>query len=307
MNALILFFMKTSLKIMFILVLISGVITDLKSQQYPCTVIDVRGSRYGDSMWLFTVAGTTDGFDNGWDGFKMFGSSLAPQIFAVGSDLKNYQVYTSSNIHGANISFRKGEDSQYTLYFKHYDLSLGYQQLYLLDKKNMVITDIYAVGSQYSFSCESGDAEERFRVLAYLESNGSSEGSGQSDTTTEEGGIVNNDGSGVEDSNDNYSSDNNEESVPDGSSSGSKDKKGKPEKAKDKSFRVFAVEGNVVVDNLAELNAEVVIIDARTGVVIKRDFVAGKKITILNTNLKKGAYIVNISIGTEQSGTTIIL
>jgi hypothetical protein len=293
--------MKTFYKALAALLIFSACNIDLHAQQYPCTVIDVMGSRYGDSMWLFTVEGTTDGYDNGWDGYKMFGSSLAPQIFAVGSDLNNYQVYTSSNIHGVNISFRKGEDSQYTLYFKHYDLSLGYQQLYLLDKKTMAVTDIYNDGTQYSFTSEVGDTEDRFVMLTYLETKDDTD-NGTGDGTSP------NDGTDTDDNSDGTVDEEDDEvSNPEKKNPKGKGHNKKPDHPKFKSFRVFAVDGNIVLDNPFNSKAKVVVVDARSGRTIRKDLIPAGKISTIRTNLKKGAYIVNVSAGKNHMGKTIVL
>lgn len=297
--------MKTFNKALTALMIFSACSFDLNAQQYPCTVIDVMGSRYGDSMWLFTVEGTTDGYDNGWDGYKMFGSTLAPQMFAVGSDLNNYQVYTSSNIHGVNISFRKGEDSQYTLNFKHYDMNLGYQQLYLLDKKTMAVTDIYADGTQYVFTSETGDPEDRFSVLTYIETSSTADGGTTDGTGTADNSEGTTDGAGTVDNSDGTVAEEDEvDSTPD---TKVKDNKNKKDRTGSQNIKVFAVNGDIVVDNKDNSEAEVLIVDSGTGRVVLKNVIAAEKISTIKANLKKGMYIVNVSTDSSETSTTIVL
>lgn len=285
--------MKSLVKFFAFLLCFFGTASEIKSQQYPCTVIDVRGSRYGDSMWLFTVEGTTDGYDNGWDGLKMFGSTLAPQLFAVGSDLRNYQVYTSSNIHGVDIAFRKGEDLQYVFYFKHYEISSGYQQLYLLDKKTMTVVDIYSENSQYSFSCETGDDENRFSILTYLSNSASSEETeSTTDTFTEiTDSVINN-----------------EESVSDPAdlSSTVKDK-GKNKTKEKNAVRAFSVNGDLVIDNTLSGKAKVTITGVSNGQMLQSYEVSAQSITTIRAGLKKGAYVVNVSSENVDYSITIVV
>jgi hypothetical protein len=155
---------NTSLKIA--LILVSALfLKNIYSQDYPCTVIDVNGSRYGDTMWLFTVEGTTNTYDNGWDGLKMFGSTSAPQIFAVGTDYF-YQVYTSSDINNTIIGFIPGEDSTYTFKFTHYNVSSRYPALYLIDKVENRVENVISDGYRYTFNARKTDLRDRFEIVS---------------------------------------------------------------------------------------------------------------------------------------------
>jgi hypothetical protein len=131
------------------------------------TIIDVMGTRFGDRMWLITYPGTTQGFDNGWDGYKMFGSSLTPQIFVIGTD-GNYQIATVSDAHNSKIGFMAGEDTQYTLTITNYDLNVFYEKLYLVDLVENVTIDIYNSGTTYTFTSKPGDPVHRFNVVTSL-------------------------------------------------------------------------------------------------------------------------------------------
>ena len=48
----------------------------------PNVIIDVLGTESADRVWLFQQPGTTQGFDNGWDGEKIIETGLA-QIYVA--------------------------------------------------------------------------------------------------------------------------------------------------------------------------------------------------------------------------------
>ena len=72
-------------------------VSQVSAQNLVATRIDVKGSIYSDKMWIFTVATCTRNYDNGWDGFKMFGSPITPQLYALEPD-GNYQIDVIPNI-----------------------------------------------------------------------------------------------------------------------------------------------------------------------------------------------------------------
>ena len=130
------------------------------------TRIEVNGSTYSDRMWLFTDSSCTHGFDNGWDGYKIMGSNLAPQIYAFEADA-NYQVSTLDNINNTYLGFKAGIDTIYTLTFTHQNCDTHYRNIYLLDVSENKTVEITATGSQYRFNSHSGFAlEKRFKIIA---------------------------------------------------------------------------------------------------------------------------------------------
>jgi len=129
------------------------------------TIIDVKGSRFSDRMWIFTEPGCTHGFDNGWDGEKFMGSSLTPQIYAMEQD-GNYQVNSVDDINNTYLGFRAGEDSVYTLTFTHQNMGLKYGNVYLVDSVAQHTVDITASGTQYTFmSLPTDTIEKRFKII----------------------------------------------------------------------------------------------------------------------------------------------
>lgn len=274
----------------------------ISAQEYTSSTIDVRGSRYGDTMWMFTVPGTSDSFDNGWDGVKMLGTSLAPQIYGIGPD-KIYQVFTTDNIDETVIGFVPGEDNQYTFTFTHYSLEMTYKELYLVDRVANVTVDIYAQGATYTFSCAAGNQVDRFSIIAVLNSAVVEEPvdndpiSNPGDTVAPEEPVV-------------------EEPVVEepvveepvveepvvvtpietkpGKGSG------KPKKV------VSTYGGTVVIDNTKDIGAIVSIYDVYSGRLLGQYQVNEGDYSTQDTNLPSGAYIVNVRTATSQTSTRVL-
>ena len=135
------------------------------SSEIIYTIIDVKGSRFGDRMWMFTDPACTHSFDNGWDGEKFIGSGITPQIYAMEQD-GNYQVNSVDDINNTYLGFRAGEDSLYTLTFTHQNLGLKYGNVYLVDSVTQQMVDITSSGTQYSFlSLPTDTIEKRFKII----------------------------------------------------------------------------------------------------------------------------------------------
>jgi hypothetical protein len=225
------------------------------SQEYPCTVIDVMGSRYGDTMWLFTVEGTTDTYDTGWDGLKMFGSSLAPQIFAAGSDY-NYQVYTSSDINNTVIGFIPGEDTTYTFTFTHYYVESRYPAIYLIDKVENRVENVITNKYQYRFNSTKNDIQNRFEIVTSYDFG--------NDTI---------------------------DLKPDNPNKGKGFNNGKPRNLP----RIFFSGDNLIVDNGSGVEITIDLFDLYTGVKVGTYNVAARAIRLIKTQIRNGAYLVRCS------------
>ena len=141
---------------------------NMTSSNNVSTRIDVKGSRFSDQMWIFTEPTCTHHFDNGWDGYKFFGSILTPQLFAMEGD-GDYQVNSVDDMNNTVLGFRAGEDSTYTLTFTNENLKTKYSTVYLVDLKNNITTDITHSGTQYSFNTSYNDSTlVRFKILTSL-------------------------------------------------------------------------------------------------------------------------------------------
>jgi hypothetical protein len=142
-------------------------ISNQPSFEQTCTIIDVKGTRYSDRLWVFTEPTCTRNFDNGWDASKIIGSALSPQLYAVESD-GNYQVNTVDNMNNTQLAFLAGEDTGYTLTFTHRNAKIYYEKIYLVDLLCHKTTDITESGSTYTFTAEStSQAKNRFSIVTF--------------------------------------------------------------------------------------------------------------------------------------------
>ena len=140
-------------------------ITHVSAQDLVGTRIDVQGTRFSDQMWVFSVASCTYNFDNGWDGFKMFGTSMAPQLFAMEPD-GYYQVASIPDVNNTFLGFSAGVDTSYTFTFTHQNLANRYQQLYLIDSVANKFVDIYTSGTKYHFTAQTTiNPVKRFKIV----------------------------------------------------------------------------------------------------------------------------------------------
>lgn len=150
------------------------------TSEKTCTMIDVKGTRYSDRLWLFTEPTCTHNFDNGWDASKIVGSALSPQLYAVESD-GDYQVSSVDNMNNTLLAFQAGEDTEYTLTFTHQNAKTYYDKIYLADLFERKIQDITETGSTYSFTEKSTSlVKNRFSIVTF---------SCAKDTTTESSDI----------------------------------------------------------------------------------------------------------------------
>ena len=160
--------MKTStlksVLIAFTLMLLS---IQANAQNLVGTRIDVQGSRYADQMWVFAVSGCTRDFDNGWDAYKMFGTStLIPQIFAV-EPTANFQIDAVPTLNDTYISFKAGEDTVYTLTFTNQLVETLYSELYLVDSVANKKVSIFTTGTKYTFNVQPTNVPvKRFKIVA---------------------------------------------------------------------------------------------------------------------------------------------
>jgi uncharacterized repeat protein (TIGR02543 family) len=117
---------------------------------------------YSDMLYLLEHLDFEEGFENGWDGHKLFGESVAPQLYAVTPD-GNMAVNCIPTFEGVQMGFKAGEqDNSYTFTFEYSDEA---QPLYLLDISTNTYTQITS-DTSYSFTTTDTDVHNRF-VLTY--------------------------------------------------------------------------------------------------------------------------------------------
>jgi hypothetical protein len=135
------------------------------SSDKVCIRMDVKGENYADRMWLFAVPSCTRNFDNGWDGPKILGSALTPQLFAMEAD-GNYQVNSVNDMNDTYLGFQAGVDPEYTLTFTNQNLEKQYAGVYLLDLVENKTIDITASGTDYTFTAETtSEPVKRFKII----------------------------------------------------------------------------------------------------------------------------------------------
>lgn len=129
------------------------------------TRIDLSGTHSADCMWIFTDPACTGGFDNGWDGYKMPGSALNPQLYAMEA-AGDFQIDAVADINGTFLGFSAGADTDYKLTFTHQNTATRYSVLYLVDLSENITTDITASGSEYTFTAQSSATPvKRFKII----------------------------------------------------------------------------------------------------------------------------------------------
>ena len=143
------------------------VVSSASAQDLVGTRIDVQGALYSDQMWLFSSPSASRAYDWGWDGYKMFGSSLSPQLFAIEVN-EDYQIDVVPDLNNTYLGFIAGEDSVYTMTFTHQNLNFGYQHLYLVDSIANKTVDVYADGTKYTFTAANKTTVKRFKIVTSM-------------------------------------------------------------------------------------------------------------------------------------------
>jgi len=129
------------------------------------TRIDVVGAKYSDKMWIFTEESATRGFDNGFDGPKMIGSALTPQLYAMEAD-GIYQINAVKDINNTQLGFKAGSETNLKLVFTHQNIESTYGKVYLVDLVANKTVDVTASGTEYEFTSEATPtAVSRFKIV----------------------------------------------------------------------------------------------------------------------------------------------
>lgn len=124
----------------------------------------LSSKRTTDVMWLIETPDATDGFDNGYDGYKLSSRASSGIIFTETQD-GDFQVSSSNSIVYKPFSFRSNNDTIYTLTIVKSDLD-NYADLRLLDLKTNIYTPVKTDTTIYHFTSEAkGDIEKRFMFV----------------------------------------------------------------------------------------------------------------------------------------------
>jgi hypothetical protein len=116
-------------------------------------------------MWIFSDPSFTKNYERGWDGPKMLGFALVPQLYALEGD-GAYQIDCVNDMNNTLVGFQRGTDTLYTFTFTHVNTDTRYAGIYLQDLVENKIIDITASGTQYTFQVDSTTIyNNRFRII----------------------------------------------------------------------------------------------------------------------------------------------
>ena len=116
-----------------------------------------------DNLWLFSRAGTSENYDEGWDGRKYFGTPTA-FIFADTPD-GPMQVSTTETIDGNVISFYPNGDKEYVFTIIKSNLD-NYQNLHLVDMAAKSVVSLHSDTTVYRFTADKADKiNKRFVIV----------------------------------------------------------------------------------------------------------------------------------------------
>lgn len=295
-----------------------GMTASISAQDYVYTVIDIYGTRYSDQMMLFSIDGTTHGFDNGWDAPKMYGTYLAPQLFNIEPE-NYYQINSMDDVNNTYLGLKSGEDTTYTMVFTHVLVETKYKQLYLIDSVANKTIDIFATGTTYTFTTPKfSDVVRRFKIVT---SNPVvvippvvppvttdttvivppvvppvippvTDSTTVTPPTTGGGTTV-------------VPPSTNDKKDKDKKDNDKKDKDAKNKK--DHKLKVTCNRNNIVVDNQWKERAEMQVYDAKTGKCKAKYMVAANGKSTIRTNVKSGAYIVTVITSKESISERVII
>ena len=126
--------------------------------------VGLTSRRSVSSVHLIEAEGTTDEFDNGWDGMQLnTGRSSSATLF-VPSEYGDLQVSTSDNIVGDRFGIVNNGDTTYRLTVIRHRLD-NHGELYLYDVATNRYTLLDADTTVYDFTSEgSGNVDKRFVI-----------------------------------------------------------------------------------------------------------------------------------------------
>lgn len=116
-------------------------------------------SGYADVVCMLIREDFSDEFENGWDGTKIFGQAIAPQLYAFSAG-GNMAVNCIDNAEGTVLGFRKGsDDNRYTFSFSYDGDEMWYLNDQLEQKSTLINND-----RTYDFYADESDTEARFVI-----------------------------------------------------------------------------------------------------------------------------------------------
>lgn len=262
--------------ILTIVALLFAALTNAATPSHCATVIEVSDGYYTDKLWMITEPGTTDGFDNGWDGYKFLSSaSYIPQIYDNTVDGK-FQVSSFPTINNNTFHFLPGTATLYKITFTHYDINYFYDALYIVDLIAGDTIDIFENQSSFKFTATKSDLVERFKFITSLKPQNVSSDSETDNTTTDKGVTT-----------------------------GNKQQQSDLNRAKNIQFSV--INRNLQIQNPNNAKATVSIVEAASGRILNQLGVNAGEIKILDTKFSTGLYVVSTTVETDNATKTILI
>lgn len=133
------------------------------SEAYPHIIMDVIGDSSADRVWLFENPATTNGFDNGWDGYKLLENGLT-QVYVSGTNKEKFQIATVPQIAGTAFDVKTSINENYTLNLS-VTPDIENRKLYLRDLTTGHIYPIVNNG-EYAINGKSSLDKNRFDIVS---------------------------------------------------------------------------------------------------------------------------------------------
>ena len=121
--------------------------------------IALTGAHFGDKVYILSRPDFSDDFEDGWDGRKVEGNADAPMLSVV-KQAGEMAVAAIPTAEERYLSFRAGEDTEYTFAFDYEG-----ETLYLYDLFTQQATEI-KTGNNYSFEATDRTPSQRFLITA---------------------------------------------------------------------------------------------------------------------------------------------
>ncbi|MCF8368554.1 MAG: hypothetical protein K9G76_05890 [Bacteroidales bacterium] len=138
-----------------------GTQTFYKNESSDCFFVKVTGNGYDDLSFVSFNDMATLQFDTKWDGYKLFGSPEAPQLYTLSGNTKlAVNTLPKKEEISVPLSIVTGIEGIYTLASNSSEFSV-YNHVYLEDKFKQIMTDLKAEDS-YIFYAHPEDDHDRF-------------------------------------------------------------------------------------------------------------------------------------------------
>jgi hypothetical protein len=127
--------------------------------------LTVNGNGYSDVAYIRFVTGSTTGFDQALDAYKLAGITMAPQMYSILTDTKAAVNTLPSYVTSQNVplGLMVGAASTYTISAEGIESFNPTVPIFLQDLKLGSVQDL-RINPVYSFTAAPGDLENRFKV-----------------------------------------------------------------------------------------------------------------------------------------------